>query len=253
MATCEVVTLWICAALFLLAALVFMFKERSYPKAKQFNYTTALMNFIAATAYFFMALAMEDPNVAFPGISLGTIPNGAGGFRKFFWMRYLSWFLTTPLILLDLGMLSGFDFWDNFLMIALDLCMIAAGYVGAGEHSLEWQAFSLSFFFFVALMFFLTTGVLQKANEEANDDRAARMTTLLWLTVIVWCTYPVYFVLVQRNVLSQCAEVVVFAISDVLSKAVFGILLLADEDLLSSLQDGGAGQIAMTTQPQVIA
>jgi bacteriorhodopsin len=226
-----------------------MFRERAYPKAKQFNYTTALMNFMTAAAYFFMALDIENANVAFPGVSPGTVANGKGGFRDLFWMRYLNWFFSTALVLLNLGMLAGFEFWDNFLMIVLHMCSIGALYVSAAEVTIEWQAFVVFLFFFISVMFFLTLGVLNQANAEPNDERAARMTTLLWLTVISLAVIPIGFVLGQRNVMSRCFEVVFFAIVDAITKPIFGILLLADEDLLVPEMT----QMVVMQQPQIIS
>lgn len=231
--SCTVSTLWVACGVFTVSALIFLFKERSNVKAKQYNYVTALMNFLAAAAYFMMAL-QPDPATPQPffGVVAGTAPDGAGTFRALYWLRYLSWAATTPLILLDMGMLAGFDFWENFLLICLDILMIGCGYVGAAEDALEFVAFAPGMVFFVIVLFRLANGVQAAAQTDDSDEKAAKMGLCLGITLVTWACYPVFYMLSQQNLISECAEVIAFAILDVVSKAVFGFVLLRDEDLL---------------------
>nr|AIN36549.1 rhodopsin-like 3 [Oxyrrhis marina] len=230
---CTVSTLWVACGVFTVSALIFLFKERSHVKAKQYNFVTALMNFVAAAAYFLMAL-QPDPTTpeAFFGVVVGSAPDGQGSFRDLYWLRYLSWAATTPLILLDMGMLAGFDFWENFLLIVLDILMIACGYVGAAEDALEFKAFAPGMVLFVIVMFRLANGVQLAAQTDDSDDKAAKMGLLLGITVVTWACYPLFYLLCQQNLISECAEVISFAVLDVVSKAVFGFVLLRDEDML---------------------
>jgi len=96
-----------------------------------FFYITAAINFTACIAYFSM------------GSNLGWVPidvewlrphngYGVGGTnREIFYVRYIDWFITTPLLLMDLLLTAGLP-WPTILWtIFLDEIMIITGLVGA--------------------------------------------------------------------------------------------------------------------------
>jgi bacteriorhodopsin len=241
--------LWYACGVFTVGGLIFLFRERSYAKAKQFYYTTAVMHFLAAAGYFLMAVqpAPSYKNVNFISVIYGNTPATGGSFRQFYWMRYFMWALTSPFILMDIGMLANLDFWETFLLMVVDVVMIFCGFVAAMEYTIFWQSFALGMASFIFLMFRLSHLVNESARCDNSDDRAEKMNWCLLITLISWVCYPIATAMCVKNVMSENAEVVVFAILDIVSKAVFGFVLLGDEDLLFPQQ----GQ-AMMTQMQVV-
>ena len=52
-----------------------------------------------------------------------------GGFSTIFYVRFIEWFLTTPLILLNLALLAGLSWADVFSMVIADEMMIVSGFM----------------------------------------------------------------------------------------------------------------------------
>lgn len=52
------------------------------------------------------------------------------GTRPFYYARYIDWFLTTPLLLLDLMLLAKVDRTRTLLVIFLDIVMVLTGLFG---------------------------------------------------------------------------------------------------------------------------
>ena len=50
--------------------------------------------------------------------------------RQIFWARYVDWALTTPLLLLDLGLLAGLPWIDIISIMAVDEGMVITSLIG---------------------------------------------------------------------------------------------------------------------------
>jgi bacteriorhodopsin len=101
-------------------------KER---RDRLFHYITAAVVFVACIAYFSMGsnLGFVPIAVEFPRSN----PVVRGTFREIFYVRYIDWFITTPLLLLDLLLTAGMP-WPTILWVILvDEIMIVTGLIGA--------------------------------------------------------------------------------------------------------------------------
>ena len=94
-----------------------------------FHYITAGITLIAAIAYFCMGsnLGWTAIQVEFPR----SDPKVAGLMRQIFYVRYIDWFLTTPLLLLDLLLTCGMPTPTILYVILMNEVMIVTGLVGA--------------------------------------------------------------------------------------------------------------------------
>lgn len=94
-----------------------------------FHYITAAVVFVACIAYFTMG-----SNLGFTPIRVEYMrsnPKVRGEYRSIFYVRYIDWFITTPLLLLDLLLTAGMP-WPTILWtIIIDEIMIITGLVGA--------------------------------------------------------------------------------------------------------------------------
>jgi bacteriorhodopsin len=102
---------------------------RKHRRDRLFHYITAAVVFVAAIAYFSMGsnLGFTPIAVEFPRSN----PKVSGQFREIFYVRYIDWFITTPLLLLDLLLTAGMP-WPTILWVILvDEIMIVTGLVGA--------------------------------------------------------------------------------------------------------------------------
>mmetsp|Transcript_84468 Transcript_84468/g.225713 ORF Transcript_84468/g.225713 Transcript_84468/m.225713 type:complete len:257 (+) Transcript_84468:61-831(+) len=240
----EQLVCFVCAAIFGCSALVFLLKDRSKSdvadeefgttvSSRRFRVLTSVIALVAATCYGLM------------GCGYGVTSHG----QNFWWLRYVDWAITTPLLLVDLALLAGLDVWDTFALVVADMLMIAFGYAGA-EPNFEytWPHFGVGMVLFLLIMYIVVEGLLEHANDPTTaDDKEAVVKQLLWLTAITWSVYPVIFVL-EQSVLSNADDAVVsrstvvlfYAAADVVAKVVFGFILLRDDTLL---------HVAMPTAP----
>ncbi|KAL8894962.1 MAG: hypothetical protein Q9192_003930 [Flavoplaca navasiana] len=114
----------------------FVFIGLSFTKPRThriFHYITAAITLVAAIAYFSMGADLgqtpipvqferSDPKVS------GTPDNQN---REIFYVRYIDWVITTPLLLLDLLLTAGMPWPTILYTILIDEVMIVTGLVGA--------------------------------------------------------------------------------------------------------------------------
>ena len=120
-------------AIMTVSSLIFMGMSRSVIRSHRlFHYITAGITFTAAIANFSMGsgLGATAVRVEFPrsGSSQGI---DAAGTREFFYARYIDWFITTPLLLLDLLLTAGVPAPTIAITILADELMIITGLIGA--------------------------------------------------------------------------------------------------------------------------
>lgn len=84
---------------------------------------------VAAIAYFSMGA-----NLGFTPIEVEFHRSESivrGNYREIFYVRYIDWFITTPLLLLDLLLTAGMPLPTILWTILIDEVMIVTGLVGA--------------------------------------------------------------------------------------------------------------------------
>lgn len=119
----------VCAVMTVAAIAFIALGQRKPRHDRIFHYITAGVCFVAAIAYFTMG-----SNLGFTPIEVEFFrsnPTVAGRYREIFYVRYIDWFITTPLLLMDL-MLTAAMPWPTILFVILvDEIMIVTGLVGA--------------------------------------------------------------------------------------------------------------------------
>lgn len=119
----------ICAAMGVAAFAFFGLALRKKRTDRVFHYITAAVTFVACIAYFTMGA-----NLGWAPISVEyrrSNPVVRGTVRSVYYVRYVDWFITTPLLLLDLLLTAGMP-WPTILWtLLIDEIMIITGLVGA--------------------------------------------------------------------------------------------------------------------------
>jgi bacteriorhodopsin len=122
--------------------------------------------------------------------------------RAFYYARYVDWFFTTPLLLLDVLVVSGTGFSSMALsfMFTFDVLMIAAGLIGELiEDSFRWAFFGFGMLFFIPIIWYLcradgSDGQMCGATEGALPvQRVAQQ--VIFMTWFLWMFYPIVWVL----------------------------------------------------------
>ncbi|KAF2773887.1 family A G protein-coupled receptor-like protein [Teratosphaeria nubilosa] len=215
----------VCACM---AAATFVFMGLATRKARQhriFHYVTASITMVASIAYFSMAsnLGWTPIDVEF----IRSNPVVAGVNREIFYVRYIDWFVTTPLLLMDLLLTAALPWPTVLYIILIDWIMVITGLVGAlVRSSYKWGYFA----FGCAALFWIVYVLVWEARKHANAMGKDVGRAFLYcgsLTAFLWTLYPVAWGLCEGgNVISPDSEAIFYGILDLLAKPVFGALLI---------------------------
>lgn len=220
--------IWLALGTVLMLIGTFYFLVRGWgvedPEAQEYYIITILIPGIAAASYLsmFAGFGLTEVEVA-------TLGGGAIGTLDIYWARYADWLFTTPLLLLDLGLLAGADRNTLGALIGLDAFMIITGLVGALTkvytfRFVWWTVSTISFLFIIYYLF----SVLSAKAANLDEDTQSTFTTLKWLVVILWSVYPVAWLIGTEGLglVGLFGETLLFMILDVAAKVGFGFILL---------------------------
>jgi halorhodopsin len=169
------------------------------------------------------------------------------------WGRYLTWTLSTPLILLAIGLLADVDRGSLFTVVAADIAMCVTGLAAALTTSsllFRWAFYAVSCAFFAVVLYALVVEWPRAATEAGT---AEIFQTLRLLTVGLWLGYPVVWAVgVEGLALVGSVGLTSWGYSalDVFAKYVFAFLLLrwvaANEETVAGAASGSAATTAST-------
>ncbi|KAI9841283.1 MAG: ion channel activity [Sclerophora amabilis] len=218
---------WTVTAIMTVATIVFVGWSYTIPRTKRvFHYITAAITLVAAIAYFTMAsnLGWTPINVEFQRLGDMKV---SGYTREIFYVRYIDWFITTPLLLSDLLLTAGLPWPTILYTILLNEVMIVTGLVGAlVQSSYKWGYFVFGCLAFLAVAWNVTWTARKHANALGPDVSRIYLITGVW-TIGLWFLYPIAWGLCEGgNVISGDSEAIFYGILDVLAKPAFGAILL---------------------------
>lgn len=190
-----------------------------------FHYITAGVVFVACIAYFTMG-----SNLGFAPIQVEfqrSRPVVRGFYREIFYVRYIDWFITTPLLLMDLLLTAGMP-WPTILWVVLvDWIMIVTGLVGAlVQSSYKWGYYAFGCVALGYIVYMLAWEARKHARVLGSDvHRVFLMCGSL--TTVIWILYPIAWGFCEGgNYISPDSEAIFYSILDFIAKPIFGVLLL---------------------------
>jgi halorhodopsin len=242
-------SLWVNVALAGLSILLFVYMGRNVtsPRAKLIWAATLMIPLVSISSY--LAL-LSGLTVGFVEMPPGHALAGEEVMSQ--WGRYLTWALSTPMILLALGLLADVDRGSLFTVIAADIAMCVTGLAAAlitSSYLFRWAFFAVSSAFFVVVLYALLAEWPKAAAEAGTTDI---FSTLRVLTVVLWLGYPIVWALgVEGLAVVQSVGVTSWAYSglDVLAKYVFAFLLLRWVAANERTVAGTSGEAAVTSTP----
>jgi len=217
---------WTVCAIMTCAMLAFMGLSLTKPRHDRiFHYITAGVVMVAAVAYFSMASHLGWTPI--PVEFRRSDPVVRGYNREIYYVRYIDWFITTPLLLLDLMLTAGMPTPTILWAILIDEVMIVTGLVGAlVSSSYKWGYYA----FGCVALFWIVYILVWEARINANriSTEAGRAFLMCGsLTAFLWILYPIAWGLCEGgNVISVDSEGIFYGILDVFAKPVFGALLI---------------------------
>jgi len=242
-------SLWVNIALAGLSILLFVYMGRSIEssRAKLIWVATLLVPLVSISSYAGLASGLT---IGFLEMPAGHALAGEQVLSP--WGRYLTWALSTPMILLALGLLADTDRATLFTAITMDIGMCVTGLAAAlttSSYALRWVFYGISCAFFVAVLYVL---LVEWPRDAAAAGTSDIFETLKTLTVVLWLGYPILWALGSEGFAVLSVGVTSWGYSglDILAKYVFAFLLLrwvaANEGVVD---DAGAGTAATGAAP----
>merc|ERR1711907_498368 len=112
--------------------------------------------------------------------------------------RYVDWFLTVPLLLIEIVLvmkLSEAETFNRCVTLGVSSAlMILNGYPGetSGDVGKRWVFWCISMAPFTYIVYTLFIGLAEAQANQAENVRA-QVKWACWATVFSWCTYPVVY------------------------------------------------------------
>ncbi|MFC6862355.1 halorhodopsin [Halomicroarcula sp. GCM10025817] len=242
-------SLWVNIALAGLAILLFVYMGRDVksPRAKLIWVATLLVPLVSISSYAGLASGLT---VGFLEMPAGHPLAGEQVLSP--WGRYLTWTLSTPMILLALGLLADADRTSIFTAITMDVGMCVTGLAAAlitSSYLFRWVFYGISCAFFLAVLYIL---LVEWSGAAAAAGTSEIFQTLRTLTVVLWLGYPILWALGSEGLALLSVGVTSWGYSglDILAKYVFAFLLLrwvaANEGIVSQ---AGSGRRAAGAAP----
>lgn len=236
-------SLWVNVALAGLSALLFAYMGR--------NVTGSRAKLIWVATLFIPLVSISSYLGLLSGLTIGVTPMPAGHPLDDVvsqWGRYLTWGLSTPLILAALGWLADVDTADLLAVIGADIGMCLTGLAAALTSSslaLRWVFYVVSCAFFAVVLYALLVEWPAAARDAGTGEIFG---TLRVLTVVLWLGYPIVWAVgVEGLVLvdSVGATSWAYSVLDIFAKYVFAFLLLrwvaANESVVERAGTAGGG------------
>lgn len=205
---------WLGAIGMLAGTIAFLWGSRSAPSGQRQSYLVLVgISGIAAVAYAVMAL----------GYGWFTVDG-----RTVFVPRYVDWLLTTPLIVLYLGMIAGLNRRGYATVIALNTVVMVAGFVAAMLPGVErFALFGFGAFAFLGLVYYLV-GPMTASARARSAGAESLFVRLRNLTVILWAIYPFIWMFGPPglDLLSMTVDIALITYLDLVTKVGFGLIAL---------------------------
>ena len=206
---------------------------------RRFYIITTLISGIAAVAYLLMFLGIGVSQVRIPGEVV----------LRIYWMRYVDWLLTTPLLLLDLALLAGAGRSTIYRLVGLDVGMIlvgAAAAVAPVGQTIRLALWAVSSLLFVVLLYVLANELSRQAARQTGEV-AALFSTLRNLVIVLWTAYPIVWIFGTESTIGLIplgVETAAFMVLDLAAKVGFGFVLLRSRNVLDQVSPAAEGVLA---------
>ncbi|KIV94408.1 hypothetical protein PV10_02176 [Exophiala mesophila] len=232
-------TLWVVVVLMGLSSLAFYGMAFRVPVQKRlFHILTAFITTFAFLSYFAMATG-DGKNYHYytETETHKRVPPTHQKFgREVYWARYIDWSVTTPLLLLDLALLAGLSGANILVAIVADVIMILTGLFAAygTTDGQKWGWYAWACIAYLVVVYQLASS--GRAAVATKDSKTkAFYASIAGFTLILWTIYPIIWALSEgAHIISVDAEIIAYAVLDILAKPVFGFWLLFTHDSMSS-------------------
>ncbi|KAL8943013.1 MAG: hypothetical protein Q9211_001162 [Gyalolechia sp. 1 TL-2023] len=232
-------TLWVVFVVMLLSSIAFYIMAFRVPVQKRlFHILTAFITTFATLSYYAMAVGdgVGSNKITIKHTQKHRPDTYDIIYREVYWARYVDWSVTTPLLLLDLCFLAGLNGASILVAVVADVIMILTGLFAAFtvEESPKWGWYAMACIAYLVVVYQLALN--GRATAMQKDSKTATFFAAIGgFTFILWTVYPIIWGIADgsRNI-DVNAEIISYAVLDILAKPVFGFWLLLTHDNFAS-------------------
>lgn len=196
---------------------------------------------IVYTLYFFICLIAVVLYFAM-ATGLGSYVSADG--TKTTWVRYVTWFTSTPLLILALTYLGRSSLPLTGALLGANAFMIATGFVATvlpedDRLTLVWYVISCGAYAAIAWAFL---GRYKREAVAALPHSKAVFDKIVLVHLVLWTAYPVVWILSPEglDVFGDGTESMLFTILDIAAKTGFGFLAVSSLRQIEGHGDAGA-------------
>jgi bacteriorhodopsin len=218
-------------------------RRETHTTMRRFYTVITAASIIATIAYLVMALGYGDTSVT-----------SAGETYTVYWIHYVSWVLTTPLILFALALVAegtrrtiaalvGFDV--SMVLLGLVTALTGRGLVGLDTQTLQYVLLGASFVAYLAVFGLLVRPLSREAAQQ-SPEVAMLFSMLRNIVIVLWVFYPIVWLLGPPviGLIPTAITLLAFLVLDLLVKIGFGVLLLRSDSVLEQTEGTLAGPTA---------
>ena len=170
-----------------------------------------------------------------PGAEIGNFPTA---------YRYIDWFITVPLLVLEFPLLlalgrKGKSLFRNLMLGSIAMLIFAWIAEESVIGSTNWWAFYLiSCAAWAYIVYVLYTQVSRRI-AEAPPSIAASARTMRLFVLVGWVIYPIGFLMALAGPGGESVREICYNVADVINKVGFGLVCYAGVKALSRESDSG--------------
>ena len=110
--------------------------------------------------------------------------------RQVFWVRYVNWILTNPLIVINLALVSGMNGANLLVAISADLIMFISGLAGTfAQHERRWVWYTISCIAYLTLIYQIAFNG-RRASSKRNQQTQRFFGSFSGATLLTMILYP---------------------------------------------------------------
>ncbi|GAD96041.1 hypothetical protein BC1G_13906 [Paecilomyces variotii No. 5] len=190
-----------------------------------FHYITVLI--IIVTGFCYYTMASDLGSLAVTPEFMISESDIAGPTRQVFWIRYVDWLITMPLIIFNLLLTAGV-YWHTILYtVMLQIVFVILFFIGTlVPDSYRWGYFTIgAVALFLSLENIVYEGI-KHANYMGANIRKLYMILAPCLCTL-WMLYPICWACSEGgNVIAPDSEQIFYGILDLLTKPCLGFVVL---------------------------
>ncbi|KAL4907716.1 hypothetical protein BDW74DRAFT_112172 [Aspergillus multicolor] len=228
-------TLWVVTVLMALSSLVFyILSNRVQLPKRVVHYLVATATTVSFIIYLALATGqgMDWKHDTYKHKHKHVPDTEYGIVRQILWLRYVNWFITDPLLLAALTLLSGLPGASLFAAIAADWVMLATGLFGtyAPNTSRKWVWFALSAIAFITVIYHIgVKGTRASSNRDSHTRRL--FSAIATVALLAKALYPITLAVGPLSLkVGLTGETILFAIHDIIIQGILGYWLVIAND-----------------------